>query len=601
MKVGVLLGLLGCVWALPAPHHANITNEQNREYLVESLPGAPEGDLPVMHAGQIDLSRPNSSELFFWRYALREYDSRKDLIIWFNGGPGCSSMDGAIMEIGPFRPKDDEGNLAWNDGTWLKAGDLLFIDQPMGTGFAYTEGHYDEELTQASTHLIEFLQKYLELFPGDSTKKVYLAGESYAGQYIPYFADRILREVDSGGLKMNLKGLLIGNGWIEPNLQSLSFVPFAVENGLITKESDQFDRLLRQHEKCQNAINDPKNTDFEIHQCDKVLDVLTRATRKESPDIDIRYTCYNVYDYRKTDSYPSCGAHWPEILPEAQKYLNLDDVQTSLNLEHKKKWEECTGQVSNKFSPKKSAQSFDLLPYLLTRLPIMLFSGNKDIICNHVGTEMLIKKLDIGGRTGFSDSTPILDWLYDGTMVGDVRSENNLTFVRVFNSSHMVPYDLPEVSLGLMDLIRGGRMVDIDDGHIETPVHGPLGTEVAFGTGPTIVSKKKDHRMDDRVVWAIGILSVIVACLAVWLLRRKVKSSISSGKKRSNKRVHWEDDTSETETESDDTMLGSVLTKLGYGKHYNKLEGDIELGDVEQPDQFVVSDDEDLKDETSIE
>ncbi|CAI7115847.1 BEM_collapsed_G0019000.mRNA.1.CDS.1 [Saccharomyces cerevisiae] len=134
---------------------------------------------------------------FFWKFTNNDSNGNVDrpLIIWLNGGPGCSSMDGALVESGPFRVNSD-GKLYLNEGSWISKGDLLFIDQPTGTGFSVEQNKdegkidknkFDEDLEDVTKHFMDFLENYFKIFPEDLTRKIILSGESYAGQYIPFF------------------------------------------------------------------------------------------------------------------------------------------------------------------------------------------------------------------------------------------------------------------------------------------------------------------------------------------------------------------------------------------------------------------------------
>lgn len=78
--------------------------------------------------------------LFFWQVQNNHIDAKERTVIWLNGGPGCSSMDGALMEVGPYRLKDDK-TLEKNPGSWHEFANLLFVDQPVGTGFSYVDSN----------------------------------------------------------------------------------------------------------------------------------------------------------------------------------------------------------------------------------------------------------------------------------------------------------------------------------------------------------------------------------------------------------------------------------------------------------------------------
>lgn len=113
----------------------------------------------------IEVDAEHNSNLFFWHYENRHIADRQRTVLWLNGGPGCSSMDGAMMEVGPYRVRDG-GNLEYNNGSWDEFANLLFIDQPVGTGFSYVNtDSYLTDLNQMADHMMIFLEKWFALFP----------------------------------------------------------------------------------------------------------------------------------------------------------------------------------------------------------------------------------------------------------------------------------------------------------------------------------------------------------------------------------------------------------------------------------------------------
>lgn len=103
--------------------------------------------------------------MFFWHFQNKHIANKQRTVIWLNGGPGCSSEDGAMMEIGPYRLKDDH-TLTYNDGAWNEFANVLFVDNPVGTGFSYVDTNaYLTELDQMADQFVIFLEKWYALFP----------------------------------------------------------------------------------------------------------------------------------------------------------------------------------------------------------------------------------------------------------------------------------------------------------------------------------------------------------------------------------------------------------------------------------------------------
>ena len=144
------------------------------------------------------------------------FESRNDpkndpLVIWLNGGPGCSSLCGLALELGPsiinatLQPE-------YNPHAWNSNASVLFLDQPANVGFSYG-GNIPITSDQASQDFVEFIKLFYERFPEYVDLDLHISGESYAGHYVPSFANA----VHKAGIPLN--SILIGNGVTDPVVQ----------------------------------------------------------------------------------------------------------------------------------------------------------------------------------------------------------------------------------------------------------------------------------------------------------------------------------------------------------------------------------------------
>lgn len=464
--------------------------------------------IPEMYAGHISLYNWDTQEkqvpedygYFFWRFHDKSlpwddeyYDNNDDddkdddeagtLIFWLNGGPGCSSMDGALVESGPLRI-DPKGNAYLNKGSWSSRADMVFVDQPVGTGFSamkangeYKDVPLDGNLNDVAVHFAQFLINYFQVFPQDINKKIILAGESYAGQYIPYIATTLLNYQDYSELKdsmpdIELTALLIGNGWIDPVTQSLSYLPFALQTHLVETDTPSFDTLLNAHENCQKKVNDintQEDEQFSIQECDNIINQLLSVTKTK--DENNKDQCLNVYNYELKDSMPECGMNWPADISYVTQFFSDKNVRDALHINQEwaaENWIECHADVMTHMDNKGARPSIHLLPNLLeSGINIVLFNGDKDLICNNKGITDMIQNMKWGDESGFSSSVQNYDWVFRSLdkhqteeEAGQVMYDKNLTFINVYNASHMVPHDKPLISTGIVDIVLDNVLLE---------------------------------------------------------------------------------------------------------------------------------------------
>ncbi|KDQ08864.1 hypothetical protein BOTBODRAFT_179499 [Botryobasidium botryosum FD-172 SS1] len=480
-------------------------------FYVSDLPNLPHNKTHPLHifAGHLPSeATPHSassteiiSNLYFVLTKARRSADRERLIIWFNGGPGCSSFDGLMMEVGPWRV-DGKGGLKLADGGWEEYANVLYIDQPPGTGFSYAStDKYLHELTDASQHVIQFLLNFYDVFPEFKTMDTYLAGESYAGQYIPYIADAILK---STRISTPLKGAAIGNGWMDGRTQYPAYVEFSVKEGLLKEGSQELAETNRVLERCMKAMNTTSPLPPSIGDCESVLSTIVDSLTKP---VNGKEMCINIYDIRLTDEAPACGMNWPPDLSSIYTYLRRPEVVGALHATaHAEAWVECQNRVSHALTNHKSPASVTLLPSILEKIPIMLFHGDQDLICNYVGAERLIESLEWNGFKGLG-AAQTRNWTVDGTPAGTWVSARNLTYVKVFGASHMVPYDVPHVSHDMMLRFMGVDFSALAGGtaHIPSSV-GEDVKPIISAVGPPAnppppETSPSEGAKDDPAVW----------------------------------------------------------------------------------------------------
>lgn len=138
------------------------------------------------YSGYLDINN-NSTHMHYFYFPSQSATPQNDpLLFWFNGGPGCSSLLGALYEHGPFLINDAFGTIMNNPYGWNKQANTVYIESPAQVGFSYMDGKaptWNDEIV-AKLNLNAVLE-FLETYPEFKDREIYVSGESYAGIYVP--------------------------------------------------------------------------------------------------------------------------------------------------------------------------------------------------------------------------------------------------------------------------------------------------------------------------------------------------------------------------------------------------------------------------------
>ena len=312
-----------------------------------------------------------------------------------------------------------------------------------------------------------------------------------------------------------------------------AYLEYAYKAGLIQGGTEQANQLEVKQSDCNNVLNEPGGTDHvDVPICEQILSDILRFSQKDG-------RCHNMYDVRLDDTYPSCGMNWPPDLKDVTPYLRRKEVVQALHVNEDKHtgWTECSGEVGGNFKARSSKPSIQLLPNLLQQMPIILFSGDQDLICNHLGTEELIHNMKWNGGQGFELSpgtwAPRRDWTFEGEAAGIYQEARNLTYILFYNSSHMVPFDYPRRSRDMLDRFLGVDIASIGGKPTDSRIDGEKGMETSVGghTNSTAAVQAEEDKLE-KAKWdayyrsgELVLVIVIIAASAwgwwIWRSRRR--------------------------------------------------------------------------------
>lgn len=191
------------------------------------------------------------SNMFFWFFpAARDWE-KAPVSVWLQGGPGASSLYGLFDENGPFE-LTPENELRLRNFSWNRVTSIAYIDNPVGTGFSYSQLQcYSKNQTHVGQNLLSAVKQILQLFPEIASNPFFVTGESYAGKYVPALGYAIHKDNENSVTKINLQGLAIGNGLVDPANQ-LHYSDYLYQLGLI--DSNGKNVFSKMENNCRSYI-----------------------------------------------------------------------------------------------------------------------------------------------------------------------------------------------------------------------------------------------------------------------------------------------------------------------------------------------------------
>ncbi|CAN7112684.1 unnamed protein product [Brassica rapa subsp. narinosa] len=418
---------------------ATVKNHADGGSIVRYLPGF-EGPLPFqLETGYIGVGEGEEDQLFYYFIKSERNPEEDPLLVWLAGGPGCSSFSGLVYENGPLAFKVETYNgsvptLVSTTYSWTKVANIIYLDQPVGTGFSYSRNHLADTPsdTEAAKRVNEFLRKWLAKHPEYFSNPLYVAGNSYSGIVIP----AIVQEISNGNdicsePQINLKGYLLGNPLTDSVLDGNARIPFAHGKALISDEL--YDSMKR---SCGGNYFDvfPLNT-----ECLKLVEEFKQVVFRIYEELILASNCDPISPDCYTYRY-SLSEYWANN-ESVRKALKV--VKGSIG-----EWLRCYREIPYKFDIRSS------VPYhknnSIQGYRSLIFSGDHDMYVPFLATQDWIRSLNY---SIIDDWRP---WMIHNQVAGYTRTyANNMTFATVKASGHTMVYKPEECSVMFERWING--------------------------------------------------------------------------------------------------------------------------------------------------
>ena len=422
-------------------------------------------------SGYIDIA-DTTKKIHYLFFEAQNNSADAPVLIWFNGGPGCSSMLGFMQENGPFRLESGGSKFHPNEYSWNRETNLLYIEQPAGVGYSYCNSvkdcAFDDDKSGADnlTVVLEWFKKFPEYQKND----LFISGESYGGVYVPYLAYYINQHNEENAnnddvFKPNLKGFAVGNGvtnW-EYDTQG-AYIEMSYWHSLISQ--DLQNRLEK--EDCD------WNMPYMLGVSDECMSLNDEfATLTNSLNVyDIYGVCWGLGPYpqaEKPAGFPHLyksdkkrthrqfvtAADYTPWIPQVRKkgtqlnelppctwgeglldYMNSDEVRKAMNIpDYVQAWDLCKSGIDYLSGQKGSQWIYEALA---GKIKMLHYSGDTDGAVPTVGTQGWIASLNWNKTSEWKEYT------HEGQVAGYWESyEGGLTFGTVHGAGHMAPQFKP--------------------------------------------------------------------------------------------------------------------------------------------------------------
>jgi vitellogenic carboxypeptidase-like protein len=332
------------------------------------------------------------------------------------------------MENGPMTV-NSKGKLETRAQPWTDDHHMLYIDNPVGAGFSYTNNTagYAKNENDVGANLFSAVRQFFLLFPDLFKNRFYVTGESYAGKYVPAIAYTIYSKKSSSDPadRINLRGIAIGNGVTDP-VHQINFGDYYYNLGFIDKNAlatfNQFQNAALSYIAQGNYVTAMEYAFYLINSQGCLFNNLTGFT---SP---YNYLLLNGYNDKidLTSNFIMNSGIAAYLHVGKRPFVPFTDSNIVL--------QNLVGDIMVSVAP--------WVQTLADNYKVFIYNGMLDLLIGATNTENYLSYLSYSGASEFS-TAPRSIWKVGNDVAGYWKKGGNLYHISVRNAGHMVPVDQP--------------------------------------------------------------------------------------------------------------------------------------------------------------
>ncbi|XP_049336575.1 probable serine carboxypeptidase CPVL [Astyanax mexicanus] len=408
--------------------------EAKKLSLVGPLPGAN----VKSYSGYLTVNKSYNSNLFFWFFPAQVRPETAPVLLWLQGGPGGTSMFGLFVEHGPYFVHQNL-TLGYREIPWTSRYSVLYIDNPVGTGWSFTDDDkgYATNQDDVGRDLYSALIQFFQIFSEFQSNEFYATGESYAGKYVPAIGYYIHKNNPSAKVKINFKGVAIGDGLCDPELMLGGYADFLYQTGMI-------DELQMQYVKLQTDSGVRLIQQQRWIEAFEVFDSLLNGDLSPYPSFFQNATgCTNYFNYLQCQE--------PADQEYFAKFVTLPTVRSSIHVGNLTFHDGSEVEKHLLQDVMKTIKPW--LGVLMDKYRVLIYSGQLDVIVAAPLTERFLPTVNWTGADDYKKAERF-HWKVqpsDTEVAGYVRQVGEFYQVIVRGGGHILPYDQPQRSFDMID------------------------------------------------------------------------------------------------------------------------------------------------------